>query len=178
VIEMSKSRVIGKGLDGLFQDAGAAHTLTGDAPEKVRHPAHYGGADDPYEAIKVIEAWGAGFNVGSALKYLRRAGRKSGESDVVDLEKALFYIQREIDLRKGKRPAEDVAIAYRQRAEVERVGEALGLALGLSTSAQPVLVTVLDAVMRGDKKFIQDVLREIPNTEAPRVRVKKGKASR
>lgn len=25
--------------------------------EQVDHPAHYGCADNPYEAIKVIEAW-------------------------------------------------------------------------------------------------------------------------
>lgn len=30
--------------------------------ETVNHPAHYGGADNPYEAIKVIEAWALGFN--------------------------------------------------------------------------------------------------------------------
>lgn len=28
--------------------------MTGDS---VNHPSHYGGADNPYEAIKVIEAW-------------------------------------------------------------------------------------------------------------------------
>jgi hypothetical protein len=28
--------------------------------EAVNHPAHYGGADNPYEAIKVIEAWKLG----------------------------------------------------------------------------------------------------------------------
>lgn len=27
------------------------------AAEAVHHPAHYGGADNPYEVIKVIEAW-------------------------------------------------------------------------------------------------------------------------
>lgn len=30
----------------------------------VDHPAHYGGKDNPYEAIKVIEAWGLGFCLG------------------------------------------------------------------------------------------------------------------
>lgn len=64
------------------------------------HPAHYGGEDDPYEAIKVIEAWGAGFNIGTVLKYLARAGKKSGESDVKDLRKAAWYLNREIERRE------------------------------------------------------------------------------
>ena len=33
--------------------------------EMVNHPLHYGGADNPYEAIKVIEAWEADFNIGT-----------------------------------------------------------------------------------------------------------------
>lgn len=30
----------------------------------VDHPDHYGGADNPYETIKVIEAWNLGFCIG------------------------------------------------------------------------------------------------------------------
>jgi hypothetical protein len=54
--------------------------------EAVDHPAHYGGANNPYEAIRVIEAWGLGFCLGNALKYICRAGRK-GEA-IEDLKKA------------------------------------------------------------------------------------------
>lgn len=64
--------------------------------ESVEHPSHYGG-DTTYEALKVIQAWGAGFEVGSALKYLCRAGKKPGADYVEDLEKAKFYLQAEID---------------------------------------------------------------------------------
>jgi Protein of unknwon function (DUF3310) len=66
------------------------------APEAVHHPAHYGGADDPYEAIKVIEAWGLGFALGSALKYIRRAGHKPGADYLEDLKKAQFYVDYEV----------------------------------------------------------------------------------
>ena len=62
--------------------------------EAVDHPAHYGGADNPYEAIKVIEAWGLGFCLGNTLKYISRAGKKS--SEVEDLKKARWYLDREI----------------------------------------------------------------------------------
>lgn len=62
--------------------------------EAVNHPAHYGGADNPYEAIKVIEAWGLGFNLGNTVKYVSRAGKKG---DVLeDLKKARWYLDREI----------------------------------------------------------------------------------
>lgn len=64
---------------------------------EVDHPAHYGGGDNPYEAIKVIEAWDLGFNLGSALKYIARAGKKPGEELLVDLDKAAWYVRRETE---------------------------------------------------------------------------------
>lgn len=70
--------------------------LSQPAYEKVSHPAHYGGQDDPYEPIKIIEAKDLGFNTGNALKYLLRAGRKPGTPYVEDLRKAVFYLNREI----------------------------------------------------------------------------------
>lgn len=65
-------------------------------PEAVDHPAHYGGADNPYEAIKVIEAWRLNFNLGTTAKYICRAGKKDGNSTIQDLRKARFYLAREI----------------------------------------------------------------------------------
>lgn len=62
----------------------------------VDHPDHYGGEDNPYEAIKVIEAWELGFALGNAVKYISRAGKKDGESEERDLEKAAWYIQRRL----------------------------------------------------------------------------------
>lgn len=62
--------------------------------EHVDHPAHYGGADNPYEAIKVIEAWGLNFNLGNTAKYISRAGKKGAL--VEDLRKARWYLDREI----------------------------------------------------------------------------------
>jgi hypothetical protein len=64
--------------------------------KKVEHPAHYGGAANPYEAIKVIRAWGLGFALGNAIKYIARAGRKPGESALDDLKKARWYLDNEI----------------------------------------------------------------------------------
>jgi hypothetical protein len=71
--------------------------------EKVDHPAHYGGRDNPYEAIKVIRAWGVGFAVGNALKYLARAGKKGGESTLDDLRKARWYLDNEIEALEAEK---------------------------------------------------------------------------
>ena len=69
--------------------------------EMVNHPTHYGGEDNLYEAIKVIEAWDLGFNLGNAIKYISRAGKKL---DILeDLEKASWYINREINKLKNER---------------------------------------------------------------------------
>jgi len=64
----------------------------------VDHPVHYGGADNPYEAIKVIEAWELGFNIGNTVKYISRAGKKGYALE--DLEKAAWYLNREIQSLK------------------------------------------------------------------------------
>ena len=64
--------------------------------EQVNHPSHYGGADNPYEAIKVIEAWGLGFNLGNCVKYISRAGKKDTSKLLEDLKKAQWYLAREI----------------------------------------------------------------------------------
>ena len=63
--------------------------------EAVNHPNHYGGERNPYEAIKVIEAWDLNFSLGNVLKYMSRAGKKS-DNPLEDLRKAAWYLNREI----------------------------------------------------------------------------------
>ena len=69
--------------------------------ESVNHPDHYGGKDNPYEAIKVIEAWDLGFNLGNLVKYVSRAGKKDSSMELQDLEKAKWYLDREISRLKN-----------------------------------------------------------------------------
>lgn len=64
--------------------------------DAVDHPDHYGGEDNPYEVIKVAEAWGFDkdaylFNV---LKYI---GRPAKGDYLEDLKKARFYLNRKIN---------------------------------------------------------------------------------
>ena len=65
-------------------------------------PAYYGGDDNAYEAIKVIDAWGLGFSLGNAIKYICRAGKKKDNSRVQDLTKARYDLEHEIKTEKGE----------------------------------------------------------------------------
>lgn len=64
--------------------------------ESVNHPSHYQG--DGIEVIDVIEAFGLGFHLGNAIKYILRAGRKDADRVNEDLQKAIWYIKREIEV--------------------------------------------------------------------------------
>lgn len=72
--------------------------------EAVDHPDHYGGEDNPYEVIKVIEAWELDFHLGNAVKYIPRAGKKDPSKEVEDLKKAVWYIKRKIKLLEEQEP--------------------------------------------------------------------------
>lgn len=67
--------------------------------DPVNHPDHYGGADDPFEAIKVIEAWQLGFCLGNTVKYISRCHHKG--KPIEDLKKARWYLDREIARLEG-----------------------------------------------------------------------------
>tara|TARA_Y100001973_G_C5160128_1_gene313055 strand:+ start:898 stop:1194 length:297 start_codon:yes stop_codon:yes gene_type:complete len=67
----------------------------------INHPDHYGGKDNTYEAIKIIEAYDLNFSLGNVIKYVLRAGKKS-ENAIEDLEKAKWYVQRQIEFLEGK----------------------------------------------------------------------------
>jgi hypothetical protein len=64
--------------------------------EQVNHPSHYGGGDNSYEVIKVIEAWDLDFHLGNTVKYISRAGKKDQDKELQDLKKALWYLERKI----------------------------------------------------------------------------------
>jgi len=62
-------------------------------PNGVNHPKHYNLHPAGIEAIDVIEHMT--FNIGSAIKYTWRAGLKEGEATLKDIDKALWYLNRE-----------------------------------------------------------------------------------
>lgn len=59
----------------------------------MNHPSHY----TAYKGVEVIELTEQmNFNRGNAVKYIARAGLKNPDTEVEDLRKALWYIEREI----------------------------------------------------------------------------------
>ena len=62
--------------------------------DMVNHPAHYNKSS--IEPIKVIEEWGLNFALGNVIKYLCRDGKKDPAKTIEDLEKAEWYLKREI----------------------------------------------------------------------------------
>ena len=69
--------------------------------DPVNHPAHYGG-DTVYEVIKVLRAWQLNFALSNAVKYIARAGKKDPAKTIEDMEKARWYLDREIARLKGQ----------------------------------------------------------------------------
>ena len=67
--------------------------------EKINHPDHY--QSGKVEAIDAIEAFNLNFSLGSAVKYILRAGKKPSETATEDLSKAIWYLQREIERRNS-----------------------------------------------------------------------------
>lgn len=59
----------------------------------INHPDHYNVHPAGIECIDVVEYFN--FNLGNAIKYIWRAGLKGNE--IEDLEKAAWYIHREIE---------------------------------------------------------------------------------
>ena len=75
--------------------------LTMPKDDAVSHPSHY--ADGKIEVIDFIEDKGLNFNRGNAVKYVCRAGKKDPAKEVEDLEKAVFYLNHEIERLKGEK---------------------------------------------------------------------------
>lgn len=65
--------------------------------DMVNHPPHYTSHPSGVECIQITEHMG--FCIGNAVKYLWRADMKGRA--IEDLEKARFYIDREITKRKA-----------------------------------------------------------------------------
>ena len=70
--------------------------------EAVNHPKHY--ASGNIEVIEAIEDWKLGFHRGNAIKYIARAGKKDPAKELEDLEKAIWYLKRDIEIRFSNKP--------------------------------------------------------------------------
>jgi hypothetical protein len=85
--------------NGLLINTPANIPIPDNIPDNVSHPKHYGGKDNPYEAIKIIEAYNMDFATGNVIKYLLRYKDKNG---IEDLWKAHWYLTRLIKQQEEK----------------------------------------------------------------------------
>ena len=82
-----------------LMDEGIKYSETIEAEnDPVNHPSHYNGHPAGIECIDVIEA-NTFYNLAAAMKYIWRVSWGSKDNDIQDLEKAAWYIRREIDRR-------------------------------------------------------------------------------
>lgn len=69
--------------------------------DNVNHPSHY--TDGKIEVISFIEDKNLNYHRGNAVKYISRAGKKNPDKEIEDLEKARWYINREIERITGQK---------------------------------------------------------------------------
>ena len=65
--------------------------------KNVSHPSYYNQGIEP---IEIIESWDLNFSLGNAIKYILRSPYKGKQ--IEDLEKAKWYLEREISRLKDK----------------------------------------------------------------------------
>ena len=72
-------------------------------------PNYYKGKYYKYEAHKVIEDFaGDNYNIGVALAYLMRAGKKDNNSIVQDLQKTIHHLEFELKRQKHLQQDKDI----------------------------------------------------------------------
>lgn len=67
--------------------------------DNINCPAHY--TSGKIEVIDFIEDQRLGYNLGNAVKYISMAGKKDPDKTAEDLQKAAWYINREINRING-----------------------------------------------------------------------------
>lgn len=92
--------------------------LNKDSFDVIHRPYHYT-EGRKYEPRKVIADWDLNFNLGNAVKYLARAGRKGGK--IEDLKKAIQYIEFEIDECSRHSEYEELLNSFKNRPMEEQV---------------------------------------------------------
>lgn len=78
----------------------------------MKSPDYYKGKKHGYEAHKVVEDFqGDNYNLGTALTYLMRAGKKPNNPITQDIKKAIHHLQFELNRQL---PTDDLEVLYKQ----------------------------------------------------------------
>lgn len=124
----------------------------------INHPPHYNAGG--LEVIDIIEAYGLGYHLGNAVKYILRAGRKTADPRQ-DLAKSIWYLYRAADLTaplgggrsKTLVPPSEIAAAF-------GLDQHLAQALGLILQPYPTKWDMPDAVAQ--VRFALELLDDAP----------------
>jgi hypothetical protein len=108
---------VDQGTDAVRSSPGTRHQLT---PKEATKVTDVHGA----QVMDIIERFT--FNLGSAIDCISRAGRKPGSAPVADLERAQWFLEREIE--RIKQDGEEIASssqssAVRPASLVNQLGE-------------------------------------------------------
>ena len=120
--------------------------------DNIKHPSHYA-EGRKFEPKDVIRDWGLNFNLGSAVKYVARAGRK--DDIVQDLKKAQEFIQFEIDAIEAERAkkAEYKAPSHPNcRCSVKPVKpnvEIIGIEVPVGTTPEQIIQMAIEKLYGG-----------------------------
>lgn len=75
-------------------------TLKAVKADMVNHPPHYN--QGKIEVIEFIEDQKLSYHLGNTVKYICRAGKKDPAKEVQDLEKALWYLRRQLETKRAE----------------------------------------------------------------------------
>lgn len=120
----------------------------------VKHPSHYT-EGRKFEPKDVIRDWSLNFNLGSALKYIARAGRK--DDIVQDLKKAQEYLQFEVDAINNERESVSAPPNCRcsvKPVEINKAGE------DLPTMSDLLGMSALEFICKYCKKGIHSCMMQ------------------
>jgi hypothetical protein len=113
---------------------------------------YYRGQSSAMQAHRVIDAWQLGFNLGCVLKYCCRAGLKAGSSLEDDLQKALDYIDFEIDfldrIKTGKQRVSFYATPTMVCCKSQYMPDEVAEEWGLSEGRRRALKLIFKASLR------------------------------
>jgi hypothetical protein len=92
------------------------HNMNCLGNDPVNHPKHYTVHPSGVECIQITEHMG--FCLGNAMKYIWRADEKWDA--IEDLEKAKWYIERELEKRRQTRTRNETPLQEIRRKWAER----------------------------------------------------------
>ncbi|MDA1055028.1 MAG: DUF3310 domain-containing protein [Planctomycetota bacterium] len=108
-------------MKSIDKSSGETFDLDKDADyHPVHKPQWY--AWSAVEVIDAIEAWNLGYHLGNVVKYVARAGKKGElpEDKIRDLQKAGWYLDREIERLEEKWKIRDKEIPGQPGGEDDR----------------------------------------------------------